>query len=81
VFAEPGRTASKKSQGDVDASAGFDEGENDGYFGSGLLAADVDPVFTTEPHGDALEFSSRLLLSSSSGYSKTRVSFRQSASV
>ena len=30
--------------GDVDPSAGFDDGEHGGDFGSDLLAADVDPV-------------------------------------
>ncbi len=35
---------------DVDPSAGFDDGEDGGDFGSGLLAADMDPVFATERH-------------------------------
>jgi len=32
---------------DVPASAGFDDGEDGSDFGSGLLTADVDPVFAT----------------------------------
>ncbi len=35
---------------DVDASAGFDDREDGGDFGSGLLTSDVDPVFATERH-------------------------------
>ena len=34
----------------VHPSAGFDDREDGGNFGSGLLAADVDPVFATERH-------------------------------
>ena len=34
----------------LDASAGFDDREDGGDFGSGLLTADVDPVFATERH-------------------------------
>ena len=34
--------------GDVPPSAGFDDGEDGGDFRSGLLAADVDPVFATD---------------------------------
>ena len=37
--------------GDVPPSAGFDDGEDGGDFGSGLLAADVDPVFATDRYG------------------------------
>jgi len=33
------------AHGDVDAAAGFDDREDGGDFGSGLLAADMDPVF------------------------------------
>ena len=33
---------------DVDAAAGFDDGKDGGDFGSGLLAADVDPVFSSQ---------------------------------
>jgi hypothetical protein len=33
---------------DVHPSAGFDDGEDGGDFGPGLLAADMDPVFATE---------------------------------
>src|ERR1700730_3387894 len=36
--------------GDVHPSAGFDDREDGGDFGSGLLTADVDPVFATERH-------------------------------
>ena len=32
----------------IDSAAGFDDRENGGDFGSGLLAANVDPVFTTK---------------------------------
>ena len=35
---------------DVDAAAGFDDREDGGDFGSGLLAADADPVFATDRH-------------------------------
>jgi hypothetical protein len=67
------------AHGDVPASAGFDDGEDGGDFRSGLLAADVDPVFATDRYG-RMEFSARLLLSSSSGYSRKSVSLGQSAS-
>ena len=33
--------------GDVDAAASFNDGEDGGDLGSGLLAANVDPVFAT----------------------------------
>jgi hypothetical protein len=36
------------SNGDVDAAGVFDDGEDGGDFGSGLLAADVDPVFPAD---------------------------------
>ena len=36
---------------DVHPSAGFDDGEDGGDFGPGLLAADVNPVFATERYG------------------------------
>ena len=36
------------AHGDVDAAAGFDDREDGGDFGSGLLAADMDPVFAAE---------------------------------
>ncbi len=39
------------AHGDVPASAGFDDGEDGGDFRSGLLAADVDPVFATDRYG------------------------------
>ena len=39
------------AHGDVPTSAGFDDGEDGGDFGSGLLAADVDPVFATDRYG------------------------------
>ena len=46
-----GETGEDRSQvfahGDVPTSAGFDDGEDGGNFRSGLLAADVDPVFAT----------------------------------
>ena len=35
----------------VHPSAGFDDREDGGNFGSGLLAADVDPVFATKRYG------------------------------
>ena len=38
------------THGDVHPSAGFDDREDGSDFGSGLLAADVDPVFATERH-------------------------------
>ena len=38
------------AHGDVHPSAGFDNREDGGDFGSGLLTADVDPVFATERH-------------------------------
>ena len=38
------------AHGDVPPSAGFDNREDGGDFGSGLLAADVDPVFATDRH-------------------------------
>ena len=39
------------AHGDVTPSAGFDDREDGGDFGSGLLAADVDPVFATDRYG------------------------------
>jgi hypothetical protein len=46
-----GETGEDRSQvfahGDVPTSAGFDDGEDGGDFRSGLLAADVDPVFAS----------------------------------
>ena len=38
------------AHGDVHPSAGFDDREDGGDFRSGLLTADVDPVFATERH-------------------------------
>ena len=38
------------AHGNIDAAAGFDDGEDGGDFGSGLLAADVDPVFAAQGH-------------------------------
>ena len=38
------------AHGEVTPSAGFDDREDGGDFGSGLLAADVDPVFAAERH-------------------------------
>ena len=38
------------ADGNVDAAAGFDDGEDGGDFGSGWLAADVNPVFATKRH-------------------------------
>jgi len=47
-----GKSGKHRSQviadGDIDSAAGFDDRENGGDFGSGLLAADVDPVFATK---------------------------------
>ena len=39
------------AHGDVHAPASFDDREDGGDFGSGLLAADMDPVFAAERDG------------------------------
>ena len=36
------------ANGDIDAATGFDDREDGGDFGSGFLAADMDPVFAAE---------------------------------
>ena len=50
-----GKSGKHRSQviadGDIDSAAGFDDRENGGDFGSGLLAANVDPVFATDGYG------------------------------
>ena len=55
-------------------AAAFDHGEDRGHTRPDLLAADVDPVFRPKAT-PRMEFSARLLLSSSCGYSRKHVSF------
>ena len=69
------------AHGDVDAAAGFDDGEDGGDFGSGLLAADVDPVFATDRYGAHGVFGEVVAQLEVLGIRRKRVSFGQSARV
>ena len=51
---------------DFEAAAAFDYREDRGYTRPGLFTSDVDPVFSPKAT-PRMEFSARLLLSSSSG--------------
>jgi len=57
-----------------EAAAAFNHGEDRGHTRSGLLAANMDPVFLPNAT-PRMEFSARLLLSSSCGCSRKHVSF------
>ena len=49
VSARSGSTAGQGiAHGDVDPAIGFNDGEDGGDFGSGLPAADVDSVFSSQ---------------------------------
>src|SRR5271169_5046175 len=64
---------------DSQPPAAFHDREDRRNLRSRLWAADMDPVLPTRATG-RMEFSARLLLNSSSGYSRNRVSFLQSLS-
>src|ERR1039458_5117918 len=64
------------ARGGLQPAAAFHDRENGRNLRSRLWAADVQPVFSTQATG-RMEFSARLVLSSSSGSSKKRVSFFQ----
>jgi hypothetical protein len=69
------------SHGDSDAAGVFDDGEDDGDFGSGLLTDDMDPVFPADGPRAYGVFGEVVFPNLSSWYSRKRVSFGQSASV
>ncbi len=66
--------------GKLHSAAAFYYGEDGCDLRSGLWAAHVNPVLRPTATG-RIEFSARLLLSSSSGYSRKRVNLGQSVSV
>ena len=68
------------ADGDIEPAAAFDDREDSGDLGAGLLTTEVQPVFLPIAIG-LIEFSARLLLNSSSGYSRNRVSLGHSESV
>ena len=61
------------ADGYVEPATAFDHGDDGGYSRSGLLAPDMDPVASATAMG-LIEFSARLLLSSSSAYSRKLIS-------
>ena len=88
-FCEPlNRDVSKAGQNggqvfadrNLQPTAGFNDGQDGRHFWPGLLAPTWIQFFRPRATG-RIEFSARLLLSSNSGYSRKRVSFRQSESV
>lgn len=65
---------------DFESAAAFNDGEDCCDARPGLFAADMDPVGSAQGDG-RIEFSARLVLSSSSGWSRKRASRVQIESV